>query len=656
MTIISGNEETMAGNTTMARRGYPEKHHHGSYYRQPQQEEVSSGNSHLDVIRWFEEVAGDAAAAQAETLRRIIETNWGTEYLRKWLVEEDNKGGCSPHSCRSLQDMTDGELESLYTRLVPLASHADLDPYIQRIADGDSSHVLTYNPITTLSLSSGTTEGRPKLVPFTSFSAQSTLQIFQLAAAYRSRVLPTRPGGRVLEFIYSSTKFETKGGLIVGTATTHYYNSEEFKLKQLATKAFTCSPPEVILTGGDHKQATYCHLLLGLHHSDAVEFLTSTFAYSVVQALAALEDLWHDLVTDLRCGSVSWTRVASPKVRRAVLEALGGPNPALAATVERRCRELQAKGWRGAVPALWPNVKYVYSILTGSMLPYVPKLRYYAGKTPLVGAEYGSTESWIGVNLDPCCPPERITFAVVPTFAYFEFIPLHRRHCEGGRDCCNNGGAVPVVSEDFLESDPVPLSRVQQGQQYELVLTTYTGLYRYRLGDVVEVAGFYKGTPCLNFLCRRKLILTINIDKNTEKDLQLVVEVGTNVLRQVGAELVDFTSTANLIHRPGHYIIYWEIHGNSMDNANKEVLKQCCREMDLAFADHGYVVSRKSGSIGPLELRVLQNGTFAKILEYYITNGAAMSQFKTPRCTNNPILLTILNHNTIYSVQSTAYV
>ena len=35
--------------------------------------------------------------------------------------------------------------------------------------------------------SSGTTEGRQKFVPFTRHSAQTTLQIFTLAAAYRSR-------------------------------------------------------------------------------------------------------------------------------------------------------------------------------------------------------------------------------------------------------------------------------------------------------------------------------------------------------------------------------------------------------------------------------------------------------------------------------------
>lgn len=186
-----------------------------------------------------------------------------------------------------------------------------------------------------------------------------------------------------------------------------------------------------------------------------------------------------------------------------------------------------------------------------------------------------------------------------------------------------------------------------------LVLTIkfYAGLYRYRLGDVVEVAGFHKGTPKLNFVCRRKLILTVNIDKNTEKDLQLVVERGSQLLSQARVELVDFTSHADIANQPGHYIIYWEIKGE----VEEQVLSECCREMDASFVDHGYVVSRKTNSIGPLELCIVETGTFKKILDYFIGNGAAMSQFKTPRCTSNQVILRILNVCTIKRVYSTAY-
>ncbi|WJX49800.1 hypothetical protein P8452_36189 [Trifolium repens] len=590
---------------------------------------INNGSGCFDyekIITWFEDVTKNTAFVQTQILSNILKQNHGVEYLKKWLGDYN------------ILEMEPCALESLFTSLVPIASHADFEPFIQRISDGDSAPLLTQQPITTLSLSSGTTEGRQKFVPFTRHSAQTTLQIFTLSAAYRSRVYPIREGGRILEFIYGSNCFKTKGNLTVGTATTHCYASEEFKTKHNKTKSFSCSPQEVIFNG-DYKQSTYCHLLLGLFYSQQVEFITSAFVYTMVQAFTTFEENWREIINDIKNGTLS-SRIKSPKLREAILEIINctksGPNIKLASKLEDYCEELEKVDWFGLIPKIWPNVKYLYSIMTGSMQPYLKKLRHYANGLPLISADYGSTESWIGVNVDPCLSPEEVTFAVVPTFSYFEFIPLHRNK----QDC-----------SDFVEDKPIPLSKVIVGQQYEIVLTTFTGLYRCRLGDVVEVAGFHNGTPKLNFICRRKLILTVNIDKNTEKDLQLVVERGSHILNKAKAEIVDFTSYADVTNQPGHYVIYWEIKGEVEDN----VLDACCREMDLSFADHGYVVSRKTNSIGPLELCILESGAFKKILDYFIANGVALNQFKTPRCTNNHVLLKILHNCTTKRFLSTAY-
>lgn len=585
----------------------------------------ADGDYQYEIISWFDSVSKNAAMVQTETLGQILHLNYGVEYLKKWFGD------------MKIQDMDACALESLYASLVPLASHADFEPFIQRIADGDTAPILTQQTITTLSLSSGTTEGRQKLLPFTRHSSQTTLQIYRLAAAYRSRVYPIREGGRILEFIYSSKQLKTKGGLTAGTATTHYYASEEFNIKQEKTKSFTCSPQEVIF-GVDYKQSTYCHLLLGLLFWDEVELIASTFAYSIVQAFATFEEQWEEICSDIKDGTLS-SRITLPRMRKAVLDIIS-PSPCLASQIEAICRDSKASNWYGIVPRLWPNAKYVYSIMTGSMQPYLKKLRHYAASLPLVSADYGSTEGWIGVNLDPCLPPEDVNFAVIPTFSYFEFIPLNKKK----QDLIS--GTV-----GYIEDEPVPLSQVKIGQEYELVLTTFTGLYRYRLGDVVEVAGFHNGTPKLNFIFRRELILTVNIDKNTENDLQLAVERGSEVLNKYGGELVDFTSHAEVMHQPGHYMIYWEIKGE----VEERVLGECCGVMDASFVDHGYVVSRRTNSIGPLELCIVETGTFNKVLDYFIGNGAALGQFKTPRCTNNHILLRILNLCTIKRFHSTAY-
>lgn len=287
------------------------------------------------------------------------------------------------------------------------------------------------------------------------------------------RVYPTREGGRILEFIYSSNQFKTKGGLSVGTATTHYYASQEFKIKQEKTKSFTCSPYEII-SAGDYKQSTYCHLLLGLFFSDQVEFISSAFVYGIVQAFRSFEEHWRELCSDIRHGTLS-PRIKLPQMRDSVLGIITLSNPSLASKLEASCQELELVNWFGLVPKLWPNAKYIYSIMTGSMQPYLKKLRHYANGLPLVSADYGSTESWIGVNVDPGLAPESVTFAVVPTFSYFEFIPLYRQ---------KQDHSSASVGDDFMEDRPIPLSKVKVGQEYEIVLTTFTGKHSFFFSSI----------------------------------------------------------------------------------------------------------------------------------------------------------------------------
>lgn len=562
-----------------------------------------------EVIEEFEALTKEAGKVQEETLKKILEENGGTVYLRQW----------------GLNGRTDPET---FKACVPLVTHKDLEPYIQRIADGDLSPLLTGKPITTISLTSGTTQGRPKFVPFNDELMESTMQIFKTSFAFRNREFPIE-NGKALQFIYSSKQFKTKGGLAAGTATTNVYRNAHFKKTMKAMQTACCSPDEVIF-GPDFHQSLYCHLLCGLIFRDEVQVVSSTFAHSIVHAFRTFEQVWEELVADIREGVLS-TRVTVPSMRSAMLKLLK-PDPEQADTIYNKCSGLS--NWHGLIPVLFPNARYIYGIMTGSMEPYLKKLRHYAGELPLMSADYGSSEGWIGANVNPKLPPELVTYAVLPNIGYFEFIPLR-------------------VNLDGLEPTPVGLAEVKLGEEYEIVVTNFAGLYRYRLGDVVKIKGFHNATPELQFICRRNLLLSINIDKNTEKDLQLAVEAAARLLVDEKVEVVDFTSHVNVATDPGYYVIFWELSGEASD----ETLQECCNCLDKSFVDAGYVGSRKVNAIGALELRVVKRGTFHKILDHFVGLGGAVSQFKTPRCVgqNNSRLIQILCYDVVKSYFSTAY-
>lgn len=74
----------------------------------------------------------------------------------------------------------------------------------------------------------------------------------------------------------------------------------------------------------------------------------------------------------------------------------------------------------------------------------------------------------------------------------------------------NQSAAAPLLSivshffefRDLISGGIYLVDELKLGRDYEVIVTTAGGLYRYLLGDKVRVEGFYKKTPCLAFLGR----------------------------------------------------------------------------------------------------------------------------------------------------------
>ncbi|CAL0318066.1 unnamed protein product [Lupinus luteus] len=562
------------------------------------------------LIEEFEAISKDAERVQRETLKSILEDNASAEYLL-------NLG---------LNGKTDPES---FKACVPLVTHEDLLPYINRIVDGEKSSILTGKPITHLVLSSGTTKGKSKYIPWSETLLDSVTQILQTAFAFRDRELPIK-NGKCLSIVYLSAQSQTKGGLIVGTIASHVVGSKRYFEAMAAIKSEICSPLEVI-SAPDFQQAMYCHLLCGLIFRDEIQLLDALFIHSFVQVFRTFEQVWEELCNDIREGVLS-SRITIPSVRTAMSKILK-PDPEKANLIHKICTGLN--NWYGVIPELFPNAKYLLAIATGSMEAYLPSVRHYAGELPVVTNDYGASEGMVATNLHPTVPAEFASYTVFPNCGYYEFIPLS----EDSSAC--------------VDPKPVGLTEVKVGEEYDIVITTSRGLYRYKLGDVVKVTGFYNSTPELKFIRRSGTLLSINIDKNTENDLRLAAVAASKVLAQEKLEVVDYTSHIDLSKEPGHYVIFLEINGK----ASEEVFGECCNSLEKSFVDPGYTSSRKVNNIDPLELRVIRPGTFQKIFDHFIGMGASATQLKTPRCVpaTNTKVIQILNDNVLSKYISTAF-
>ena len=52
------------------------------------------------------------------------------------------------------------------------------------------------------------------------------------------------------------------------------------------------------------------------------------------------------------------------------------------------------------------------------------------------------------------------------------------------------------------QPDTLFLDEVEREEMYELVITTSSGFFRYRFGDVVKVVDFYNSCPVVEFMYR----------------------------------------------------------------------------------------------------------------------------------------------------------
>jgi len=172
--------------------------------------------------------------------------------------------------------------------------------------------------------------------------------------------------GKALSFIYGSKQFKTKGGLAARTATSNVFRNAGYKCAMRALQSQCCSPDEVIF-GPDFFQSLYCHLLCGLIFREEVQFVSSTFAHSIVHAFRTFEQVWEELCIDIREGVLT-SRVTVPSIRMAMSKLLK-PNSKLANLIHKKCTGLS--NWYGLIPELFPNAKYIYGIMTGSMEPYL---------------------------------------------------------------------------------------------------------------------------------------------------------------------------------------------------------------------------------------------------------------------------------------------
>ncbi|CAH8383932.1 unnamed protein product [Eruca vesicaria subsp. sativa] len=545
----------------------------------------------------LEELTSNANQIQNDVLTKILKANANTEYLHRFLEGSSDK--------------------DLFKKNVPVVSYEDVKPYIDRVANGEPSDILSGKPITSFVRSSGTSSGNRKIFPGNK-NYEDIVLGRDLNSLVMSKHFDGYKEGKMMKFTFTQPLSKTPCGLPLASATSMFMKSKYYR-----SPGTRSTSPEEIIQCTDTKQVIYCQLLCGLVLRDEVVSVGSLFASVLVQVIHFLENYWKELASNIRSGHLSeW--ITDLSCRDAVSAILGEPNPELADLIENECGQ---KSWQGIVSRLWPKTKCVEAIVTGMMAQYIPALEFYSNNLPLVSSIYASSEAFFGINVNPLSKPQDVSYTFLPNMSYFEFIH------------------VDADGEDT--SEIVDLVDVKLGGYYEPLVTNYSGLYRYRMGDVLQVTGFYNKTPQFRFVRRKNTVLCVYLEPTTEEDILKALARATVVLESSDLILTGFTCYGDISTVPGHYVFYVELKAKVNESTNAlllddKVLVEYCCVIEESLSNFYRSLRIKDGPIGALEVRIVKEGTFDSLMEYYVTRGASITQYKTPMCINSDEALKVL--------------
>lgn len=493
-----------------------------------------------------------------------------------------------------------------YKDAVPLSTYDNYRKDIEKLAAGETN-ILTSEPVKYFGLTSGTT-GTQKMIPVTPRSHRIVAEhMGLLMQGVLFNIIPdSRRFDRGLMLINTVTSGLTPAGIPTGAGTSGGMQS----MKRLFPYLWT-SPAEIFEIKSQ-PDANYLHLLFALKHKNLM-YIGAPFASAVLELFKQLEKCWPRLVDDLSRGSINEEIHLDLPARHRLQKTLR-PDRARA---DELIKEFE-QGFAGIARRIWPRLLYINSVAGGSFSIYAKKLEQYLAGIPIYSAVYGATEVFIGISLEP----GETTYVLTPRTAYHEFIPLK--------------------FADEINPQTLDLEDLTVGECYEVAVTSFSGLYRYRLGDIVKVVGYYNECPVIEFLYRKGQLLNLTGEKTSE---QAVCHAVFQAAARTGVELVDYTTVADCESSPGRYIFYVEVKlaaGGGKNLRGTDVIEEA-----LCHANPRYQAGRQAGKLGLPAVKVVKPGTFGELVKILMKNGTSANQLKIPRVVSDKKLVDFLDRNCI---------
>lgn len=507
-----------------------------------------------------------------KTLRAILEYAKDTVY------------GKEHHFADILKSKTPEELFKRYQEEVKINDYEDFRPYVERHKHGEPDVLFPGKPILYATTSGSTSE--PKWIPITETYLKNIYG--KMTKVWLFNFIKNRPkvyGGKILSIVGKVVEGYAPDGTVYGSVSGVTQRDCPGFVKKLY------SNPQCVYSIADYNARYYVLMRMGIEQD--VSLIVTANPSTIVELQNNVNLFYDDYVNDIEKGTLSQNIKIDPEIR-AELETYLKPNPKRAAEL----RALKEKYGKVLPKHYWPNMQILNTWKCGNTKVYLDK---FANSYPekMLHQEFGyfSSECRFGLVLD-----DTLNTVLFPHFHYYEFI-----------------------SEDDLEN-PNPkflqLYELEQGKRYCPYVTTFAGLYRYNMNDLVEVGPNFQNTPTVHMIQKVNGIVTITGEKLYE---QQFIQAVRKAEQQTGLATRFFIGFADL--ELSTYQFYYEF---ADQNTTQEQAEEFTKAVDAILKETNIEYKAKRDSLrlkDPLTHRLVQE-SFEKFKARCLAEGSRDGQFK----------------------------
>lgn len=495
----------------------------------------------------LEEQCKEAFFLARKNLQQLLEDNKHTEYGRKY-------------------DFSEIDTAEEYQKKVPLSDYTNYREYVRRMRKGERD-ILTSYEVEYYILTSGST-GEQKRIPLTKTALERMVPFIYHASFLEEGV---EEDGKYLHIsIFHRELEEEEQDTILSVAYySHLLKTQKANLdrRYLGTTA--------LLFSKEVENVPYVKAWIAFS-SLKITGIQAIFLYDILLFCHWLELHWKDVIRDMEQRKIPDAVKIPDRVRKELL--------ALPAVSKERLYFLKnelEKGMEGILERLWPEIKFVNGISSTIFFVQEDSLRKYLGKIPVNYFCYAASECMIAAVLRG----EEKKNVLLPENGFFEFIPYE------------NG----ITKEEEIKN----IWELEEGKTYEMVVTNFSGLYRYRMNDIVRVTGFYYESPLLEVCFRRNQLLNIAGEKLNMEAVSMAMKELENTLQ---TEMTEFSVVEDIRSIPGNYLCFIEITDEKEIAYPKEELGHLLDEI-LKQTHDDYREVRLLEMIEEPKVYMVRNGT-----------------------------------------------